>query len=171
MWRADPFLHQVHSIFVTEDKSPTKLIQYSEQFSAWFKKNISALGPQLRAVAKPHHGVKDLRYAGHRFESGQLPLARCVLYFPALIATLVQVVKTRPNSDAAAKAVNNFFEQLDSEKALQLAMLADAGEEHDHLMRLLDYEGFPADDLSFNLSAFVDRVGTLFGVGGHLGTC
>lgn len=167
LWKADPFLHQVHSLFVTEEKSPTKLIQYSEQFSAWFQKNISALEPQLRAVAKPSHGVKDLRYAGHRFESGQLPLARCVLYFPALIATLDQVAKTRPNSSAEAKAVTNFFDQLDSEKALQLAMLADAGEEHYHLMRLLDYEGFPPDDLSFNLSAFVDRVSTLFGVGGH----
>ena len=167
LWKADPFLHRVHSLFVTEEKSPTKLIQYSDQFSAWFQKNIAALEPQLRAVAKPHHGVKDLRYAGHRFESGQLPLARCVLYFPALIATLVQVGKTRPNSSAEAKAVNNFFEELDSEKALQLAMLADAGEEHYQLMRLLDYEGFPADDLSFNLSAFVDRVSTLFGVGGR----
>ncbi|CAK0821055.1 unnamed protein product, partial [Prorocentrum cordatum] len=164
---ADPFLHQVHSLFVTDEKSPTKLIQYSEQFSAWFQKNISAIEPHLRAVAKPSNAVKDLRYAGHRFESGQLPLARSVLYFPAVIATLVQVEKTRPNSSAEAKAVTNFMNELDSEKALQLAMLADAGEEHYQLMRLLDYEGFPADDLSFNLSAFVDRVSTLFGAGGH----
>ncbi|CAK0890745.1 unnamed protein product [Prorocentrum cordatum] len=152
---------------VLHEKSPTKLIQYSEQFSAWFQKNISAIEPHLRAVAKPSNAVKDLRYAGHRFESGQLPLARSVLYFPAVIATLVQVEKTRPNSSAEAKAVTNFMNELDSEKALQLAMLADAGGEHYQLMRLLDYEGFPADDLSFNLSAFVDRVSTLFGAGGH----
>ena len=104
-----------------------------------------------------------MKYAGHRFESGQLPLARCVLYFPALIATLDQVAKTRPNSSAEAKAVTNFFDQLDSENALQLAMLADVGEEHFQLMRLLDYEGLPPDDVCFNLSAFVDRVSTLFG--------
>ena len=63
LWKADPFLHQVHSLFVTEEKSPTKLIQYSEQFSAWFQKNISAIEPHLRAVAKPSNAVKDLRYA------------------------------------------------------------------------------------------------------------
>ncbi|CAK0839732.1 unnamed protein product [Prorocentrum cordatum] len=151
-WKADPFLRQVHSLFVTDEKSPTKLIQYSEQFSASFQKNISAIEPHLRAVAKPSNAVKDLRYAGHRVESGQLPLERSVLYFPAVIATL---------------AATNFMNELDSEKALHFAMLADAGEEHYQLMRPLDYEGFPADDLSFNLSAFVDRVKTLFGAGGH----
>lgn len=75
-------------------------------------------------------------------------------------------VQTRPSSSAEAKAATEFFRQLTAERALQLAMLADAGEEHCILMRLLDYEGFPADDLSYNLSAFVDRASALFGVGG-----
>eukprot|EP00959_Pyramimonas_sp_CCMP1952_P179773 3759107-Pyramimonas_sp.AAC.1 len=150
----------VCSLIVTEDnKSPTKLIQYSEQFSAWFQKNISSLGPRLRAAAKPKNGAKDLRCVGLSFEGGQLPLARCALHFPAPIATLVQVARTRQNSSAEAKAVINFFDQLGSKKfkALQLAMFADAGDEHYHVMRPLDYEMFPADDLSFNASAFVAR--------------
>ena len=166
LWKADPFLHAVHSMFVWDEKSPTKLIQNSQQFSAWFQKNISALELHLKAVATPHRRVKDMRFAGHRFDSSQMALARCVLYFPAVITTMAQVVQTRPGTSTEAKAVNEFFQQLDPEKALQMAMLADAGEEHCTLMRLLDYEGFPADDLSYNLSAFVDRVGALFGVGG-----
>ena len=167
LWKADPY--EVYSIL--DEKSPTKLIQYSKQFSAWFQKNIAALEPHLKAVATPHRRMKDMRFAGHRFESSQVPLARCVLYFPALITTLAQVMQTRLGSSSEAKAAAGFFERLNHERAVQLAMLADAGEEHYTLMRLLDFEGFPADDLSYNLSAFVDRVSALFGVGDCRAEC
>ena len=37
-------------------------------------------------------------------------------------------------------------------------MMADAGEEHVEVLRLLDYEGFPVDDLAYKLSAFLERI-------------
>ena len=51
-------------------------------------------------------------------------------------------------------------------------MTADGGEEQLQLLRLLDYQGFPADELAYNLSAFSDRIRCLFtGVAGQPPAC
>lgn len=86
--------------------------------------------------------------------------------FPALLGTLAQIVRVRPADKPEHKAAAGFLRWLDTEKALQAALLADAGEEHKRLMRLLDYEGFPPESLSHQLGAFVSRIMALFGVGG-----
>ena len=45
-------------------------------------------------------------------------------------------------------------------------MLADAGQEHSELLRLLDYQGFPVDELHYHIGAFFDRTRALFsGIG------
>eukprot|EP00959_Pyramimonas_sp_CCMP1952_P270958 5664655-Pyramimonas_sp.AAC.1 len=94
-------------------------------------------------------------------------MSRCTIYFPALVATMDQIVANR-KGNAEAVAASTFLGWLDDEKALQLAMLADAGDELSDLLRLLDYEGFPLEDLSFNLSAFLERLNYLFvGWGGQ----
>jgi len=120
----------------------------------------------MQAVANPHPGIKKLRFAAHRFDSSQQPLSRCILFFPALLGTLAQIVRVRTSNTAEHKAACAFFNWLDTEKALQAALLADAGEEHLKLMRLLDYEGFPPGDPSYQIGAFVHRIKSLFGVGG-----
>ena len=117
----------------------------------------------LEGGVTPHRACKQthMTYAGHRFDSGQKPLVRCVLYFPALIATLERVVQLR-RGESEAHAAGAFLSWLDAEKALQLAMMADAGEGHMDCLRLFDYEGFPTEDLAFNLSAFMERLRYMF---------
>ncbi|CAK0813414.1 unnamed protein product, partial [Prorocentrum cordatum] len=169
-WKADPFLDDVQGMFVWNEQSPVRLIQFSEVFSAWSQANVQKIEPHLKA-ANPHQGCKDLHFAPHRFDSASKPMSRCTIYFPALVATMDQIVASR-KGNAEAVAASTFLGWLDDEKALQLAMLADAGDELSDLLRLLDYEGFPLEDLSFNLSAFLERLNYLFvGWGGQAPAC
>ena len=155
-WKADPYLSEVYSNFVMGPQSPVRLIQFSEAFGAWFAKHVQLLEGRGKAV-DAHRLVKDLHFAPHRFDSTQKPLQRIVMYLLAVVATMVQVTQERRGS-AEGRAAENFLSWLTSERALQLAMMADAGEEHVQVLRLLDYEGFPVDDLSYKLSAFLDRI-------------
>ena len=155
-WKADPFLDDVHRSFVTGPGSPAHLIQFSDAFAAWFAKHVQLLRGSLKAV-DPHRLVKDLHYAPHRFDSMQKPLQRIALYFLAVVATMTQISQER-RGGAEGQAAESFLSWLTAEKALQAAMMADAGEEHMQALRLLDYEGFPVDDLAYKLSAFLDRI-------------
>lgn len=132
-YAADPFLKDVQTRFIFGSKSPIKLIKESEQFSAWFAANVQKLDAHLTAILA-HRGIKDLRFAAHRYDSSQKPFGRCVLFFHAVLATMVQISqarKGRPEGIAAAE----FLHWLDNEKALQLAMMADAGDENMILTR------------------------------------
>jgi len=159
-WKADPVLDEIVNKFILDPGSPTRLIQYSSQFQQMFASNIRQTDPSLSAV-KIHGFVKDLGFAAHRFESMQKPLSRIVLFFHAFLSTLVQIAWQRKNSDEGRSCID-FIEWLTLEKCVLVAMLADAGEENLQLTRLVDYQGFPVDELSFHLGAFLVRVRQLF---------
>ena len=80
LWKCDPYLHDVHSKFIWDEKSPVKLIEYSEAFGSWFQKHIRSISDEMKAVNNPHSGIKDLRLAAHRFDSSQQPLSICILF-------------------------------------------------------------------------------------------
>ncbi len=159
-WSADPLLHDVQSRFVFGPQSPVRLISGSEQFQGWFATNCHKLEEQLAAVLA-HRAVEDLRFAPHRYDSSQKPLGRTVLFFHALLATLQQIVQVRQGEPESLAALG-FLSWIDSEKALQLAMLADAGDENTCLTRMFDYEGFPTDALAFDIAGLRHRIAKLF---------
>eukprot|EP00438_Fugacium_kawagutii_P027341 Skav236346 [mRNA] locus=scaffold918:83052:85145:- [translate_table: standard] len=110
-----------------------------------FAANIRKRDPTLSAV-RAQDFVKDLGFAAHRFESLQKPLSRIVLFWDSFLTTLVEICWQRRGQDEA-KACANFLEWLTPEKCILVAMLADAGEENLQLTRLVDYQGFPVDEL------------------------
>lgn len=159
-WRADAFLDEVANKFVFAADSPTRLIQNSDVFKGFFAANIKRLNPNVSAVKAQGH-VQDLGFAAHRFESASKPLTRIVIFWQAFVATLVQISWERSGQDAG-KSASEFLLWLSTERCLQLGMLADAAIENLELTRLVDWQGFPLEQLPANLAGFRDRINALF---------
>ena len=158
-YRVDVYRDSVCDRFIFGQNSPVRLIQYSQMFKQWFKSNIEKMSGRVSAVAS--NGIRDMHFAGHRFDSTQKPFARTVLFFHALMATVLQIARSR-SSDDSGKACRSFLEWVDTEKCVQLSMEADFGDENMVLTRLVDYEGFPTESLIYELAAFKDRIKILF---------
>ena len=159
-WKPCGFMENVSSCFVTSKSSPVNKIQHSHIFQNMFAVNIKNLDADLKAV-RSHPHIKDLSYAPHRFESTQQPLARIVLFFHAFILTVTQIAWERKHEDVG-KEMAQFMHWLDDEKCLMAAMMADGATEATELLRLMDYQGFPVDELGDNVVAFKDRIRKLF---------
>ena len=159
-WRCDPFLQEVAGRFVFNPDSPTRLIQNSQVFKGFFEANIKRLDPNMSAV-QVRHSIADLGFAAHRFESAAKPMMRLVLFWPACLATLVQIAWERKGEEAGKSAVD-FLGWLTAEKCLQLGMLADAALENLDLTRMVDWQNFPLEQLPANLLGFRDRLRALF---------
>ena len=159
-WRSDPFLDEVSQKFVFEKGSPTRLIGNSDAFRAWFASSIKRQDQRITPVALKQH-VQDLGFAPHRFESASKPMARIVVFFHAFLTTLARIAAERRGSQEATQA-SDFLRWLSVEKMVQFAMLADCAMENLMLTRLLDYQGFPVEDLSFSLQNFKLRLRAMF---------
>lgn len=159
-WKADVFLQEVSFRFIFAKDSPTRLIQNSNVFQGLFAANIRRINPGTSAVKIQQH-VKDLGFAAHRFESASKPMTRIVLLWPAFIATVVQIAQER-QSEPAGKSASSFLEWLTPERIVQLGMLADAAIENLDLTRLVDWQGFPLEELPAKLVGFRDRLRALF---------
>ena len=159
-WKADSFLDETAFRFLFAPDSPTRLIQNSQVFQGYFAGNIRRISPGTAAVKVQEH-VKDLGFAPHRFESACKPLTRIVLLWPAFIATVVQIAQER-KQEAAGRSASNFLAWLTPERCLQLGMLADAAIENLELTRMLDWQGFPVEELPSQILGFRDRLRGLF---------
>lgn len=159
-WKADGVLHDILTRFVLGESSPVRLIQYSQQFKQWFAAHIRHLEPGLSAV-KAHDFLKDLGFAAHRFDSIQKPMSRIVLFLHPFLATIVQIATERRGKTEGAAALD-FLTWVSTEKLVLFAMMTDGGEENLHLTRIVDYEGFPLEELPSNILAFKDRLRKLF---------
>lgn len=104
----------------------------------------------------------DLRAAKHRFESSQKPLGRAILCFDALIASSLQMVRERRKADSIGIAALRFLDWLSDEAVLQVALLADAGDEHSILLRHHDKEDFELASSGRATANFLERVHCLF---------
>lgn len=153
----DPFLANCFGVAVADRRSITKLIMNSPDIKAMFVKHAKALEGN---VVKGDR-VKDLGYAKQRFSSTQKPLTRHVLFFPAMIATACEVSIRRKDS-APGKAAAEYLGWLDSEKAIQLALMADAGEEVNGFLRFYDDPQYDIADAPGELRALVQRLNVLF---------
>ena len=159
-WKADGFLHEVAERFVFQPGSPTRLVQYSDLFKAWFASSIKLMDPEISTVALSKH-IHDLGFAAHRFESASKPMSRICLFFHAFLTTVNRIAWERKGGEEGRQA-EAFCRWLDVEKCVQFAMLADCSLENIHLTRLLDYQGFPVEQLGGYLESYKERVRGLF---------
>jgi hypothetical protein len=162
-WKADAFLNEVFKEIVTKKGSIVSVIQESHVFTEWFVKNKILFSSR---DAQEPDTVKNLSLARHRFDTTSKPLSRAVRHFKALVRTAEQILQIRRPESKEGKRATEFLGYVDEEKALQLAMLADAGVECMGLTRFVDNEFFATEDLPWQVETLLQRITLLF-VDGH----
>ena len=162
-WQADTFIKDVVGMFVTNrqcDRTKTplsiiRLIQNSQEFRDLMKTNIDKLGKQ-----QVGHRVCNFQFAAHRYDSVSKPIGRAVHHFRALLTTATQIANLR--TDLSARFAASFLSWLNSERALQLAMVADAASHAILLTRLADNEKMRTEEFAWRLEEFLCKMKMLF---------
>ena len=155
-WMADPILNACLQVFIWQPKSMTNLIQYSSVFQSWFEQAIQAMERHPVKSAR----LKNLRFAKQRFESTQKPLGRLVLLWEVVVAVAVRIYTTRPNPEKGYAKI--FLKFASPETALQIALMADAGDESMVLTRTSDKESMDALKFPAHLDEYLHRCRVLF---------
>ena len=162
-WKADAFIKDVVGRFVTNrrcDKTKTplsivRLIQHSQEFKELMKTNIDNMGKQ-----QVGHRVCNFQFAAHRYDSVSKPIGRAVHHFRALLTTATQIANLR--TDSSAQTAVSFLAWLNSERAIQLAMVADAASHAMLLTRLADNEKMRTEEFAWRLEEFLCKMKMLF---------
>ena len=129
-WKADPALKAIAEHYVLKKNSISQLIRFSDVFKDRFERHCKNVENNPASAKR----VKDLASCKHRFNSHSKPFGRMVLYFDAVLRTAQQIHDERKNT-APGKYAAEFLTGVTVESALQLAMLADAGDENECLVR------------------------------------
>jgi hypothetical protein len=129
-WKADAFLRDTWMSLVWSPESIVQTIEHSVVFKQWFQQHVKEAESSQWLVP----ALKSLRAARHRFESTQKPAGRFILFFEAILKTSDKILKLRRHDEGADRA-QAFFLSLSEEKILQLALMADAGDEAIQLTR------------------------------------
>lgn len=103
--------------------------------------------------------------AQHRMESSRRPLGRAILWLDALIASAAEAYAEHKQTKVGQCCVE-FLRFLSNEAVLQLAMLADATDEHMMMLRFHDNESFDTALGPEVVSNFLARIKYLFHEGG-----
>jgi len=154
-WVVDVFLKTTLDTLLFKKKSIVRLIQHSFLFKSWFLANQGGLGGQSGPP------VKDLSYAGQRFDSRAKPLARFCMKFDALVKTAMQIAVRRHGKEEGT-AATEFLTSLNMENMVQVGMLADAADEGLRFTRFCDSEGMDLGDLAGEVHSFISRITFLF---------
>ena len=156
---ADSFLKDVIMMFVRKKHSLASLIQHSEVWSTAFRKHAEDLEHSVMPDSVKH--LRNLRAAMHRLESWSTPTARVILLFRAYMLTAVAVA-TQCRGRKEGMAAQELLAWITEERALQLAMLADASDEGLLVIRSLDSESTDPAKLAGQLSHFRAAMDELF---------
>eukprot|EP00959_Pyramimonas_sp_CCMP1952_P224167 4687058-Pyramimonas_sp.AAC.1 len=78
-----------------------------------------------------------------------------------MVATATQIATVR-HGKTEGKLAQGYLTFLDEERALTLALLADAGDECNVLVRCMDTEAMDPSSVALNIHSFLNRVWTLF---------
>ena len=84
------------------------------------------------------------------------------MFFDATLATAVMTLKERRTADKPGRAAHRFLSYISEEALLQLAMMADASDEHMGLLRFHDTESFDEAVSPQQVALFLDRARFLF---------
>ena len=142
-------------VFLLSSSSIVQKIENSHIFKDEFQKKASEMEDALQTQ------VRNLRAAKHRFESYSKPLGRLVLWCDAVIAT-AETISIKRKGQAEGTAANEFLKEINEEKLLQLAMMADAADEVSGLLRHVDTETYDSAVVPELLQQFVSGCVLLF---------
>jgi hypothetical protein len=152
-WAADPHLNRLYKQFVVAKDALVSLIENSNLLGEKFKRYV-ARSEEVFGIR-----VSNLSLARHRADSTQKPLARLVLFIDAMFAVAADISCSRRGREAQ---IADTFLQMSAEDYLQLAMMADAGDEAIQLVRLCDSESFDPATTPAEVGAFRARIRRLF---------
>eukprot|EP00959_Pyramimonas_sp_CCMP1952_P083551 1746635-Pyramimonas_sp.AAC.1 len=99
------------------------MIENSPDISRRFSQRVQA----IESSSVTGKRIKNMKFAKPRFNSAQAPLARSTLYVDAIIGLAVELSAVR--SGEPSRISQQFLANLDEEKLVQAAMMADAGDE------------------------------------------
>jgi hypothetical protein len=157
-------LNDIYQRYVTARHSMVNVIENSHIFKAKFKDCVE----QSKHSFGIH--VKNLSLAKHRFDSTQKPVGRMILFMDAVISVALFILARRARSSREGKIAEDFLRGLTMEDYIQLAMMADAGDETIMLVRLCDCEDFDPATTTHEIAQFRKRIVYLFQQGGCLRT-
>ena len=141
-------------MFIGHHTSLTRTIANSPDIRQMFEHRAALQAPDARRV-------RDLQHAKARFQSTQKPLGRFVVYLPAMVATAHEVLARRTTSEVGNRA-KEFLQNLDEDRIVTLAMLADAGDEAGMVVRFFDTQGYDLAAVPAMLNRFIEAITALF---------
>ena len=159
-WIADGYLKRIGELLCLSKDSIAQLVHWSPLFRQRFKTAVAEM------TQNANSRIRDLAAAKHRFTSQSLPLRRAVLYFLPLLRVAQSIYDERGSGSSEGSAAKAFLSALDSEAALQLSMMADAGDECIIINRVFDKSCIEKENISQELQTFVQRCSWLFEHGG-----
>lgn len=115
-------------------QSVAQVIWRSDVFTNWFKNHVQAM-----ENCPFGNSVRNLRAAKHRFESHSKPLARIVLWFPAIVLTMADIASHR-DTQQEGRWAKEWLAHVQPRDLLLLGLMADAADEGIGLIRLADDE-------------------------------
>ena len=154
-WGVDPYLNKVMGMYARDRASIARTIQNSNIIRLKFKQYIATSFKMVSRTAS------NMRAAKHRFESLQKPFGRTVLFCYPAIRTGLWTYQTRDDQSSANAKI--WLEYVDTENALQAAMMADASDQTIVLSRLLDDEDVDPAILNHEVRQYVQTNELLFG--------
>ena len=130
VWQHEPYLNDIFDMLVWGPDSMAKLIENSPDISRRFAQRVQAMESDTIAGKR----IKNMKFVKPRFNSAQAPLSRSTLYIDAIIALAVELSAVR--SGEPSRICQQFLFNIDEEKLVQAAMMADAGDESIQVTRL-----------------------------------
>jgi len=164
-WSAAQRLNDIYKTYILQSKSMCRTIANSTDIKHMFEKHLEAImttmasGSETLALSARIRGFQAAR---HRFASTQKPLGRFILFFPAVVATALELQVRRSNNTDMVTRARSFLENINEEVLLQIAMLADAGDQASAVVRFFDADSFDVAGTRHTLSRFLEEIDTLF---------
>ncbi|CAE7724072.1 unnamed protein product [Symbiodinium sp. CCMP2592] len=161
-WAAIGPIADVLDQWVTGSDSVTQMIENSTTLSSVYQGYCRGLDNCEVNTGR----MKDLRATKNRFASYQRPLSRAVLTWDAILSTLIWMETNRDGAERAR--LRQLLSDLDEEKLVMMAMLADVADENIRVIRFVDCEQYDLSELPEELSCLLDRLHFLINQGGIL---
>ena len=157
-WAADGVLKEVIGHFVEKPHSIARLISNSESVKDLYV-NFRKKSDELVPISK---NIRDLAFAPQRYSSESKVLARLVLTWDAVLGVLTSLPEIRGRTSTEGNACLETLAFLTPEKALLLAMLADAALELHRVVRAFDAEVCDESELPYELDRYRSVIRKLF---------
>ena len=152
VWSADPYIAQTANNLVLGDGAIVQVVRHSKLFKERFDTAINDL------TENACRRIKDLASAKHRFTSHSVPFRRSVLFFVPLIRVAQFILDNRARTTKEAQIARQWLLELDSERALTIAMMADISDEALQMNRFFDSSVWNIAETMATVQDFLTRV-------------